>query len=54
MRIKNKIIHYNQTLFSELRKAIHEHRTIDYESHIKNILTKSRANVVSYQYGNYY
>jgi len=48
MSVKKKIIFYNQSIFSELRKAIDEHRTIDYESHIKNILTKSRSNVISY------
>lgn len=51
MSVKKQVIYHNQPLFIELRRAIEEHRTKDYEAHIKEILNRSNHLFVKYHYG---
>ncbi len=42
MTIKKVLIYHKKHIFDDLRKAIKEHRTKDYEAHIKEILNNNR------------
>ena len=50
MSVKKQIIYHNQPIFGELRRVIEEHRTKDYETHIKERLRKSNHLSVKYHY----